>query len=187
MDYLGWPHIKKLGPLDKLKAFDAYQAGILSYDQYCHELAVFLGGLSAQQADTAHRAILHEPYPGYTSIIQTLYQQELVVGCLSNTNQPHWDNFFNGLLSEIEPYVSVRVASHEVEANKPDLLMFEAFEKEVELQGPEIVFFDDAEVNVKAAQSMGWRAFLIDPFGSPADQARNQLEGLGLIGPEEPI
>ena len=104
--------------------------------------------------------------------------------CLSNTNEHHW-----GLLSDRKhpaffPLAELdhQFASHLIRARKPDEAIYEHLEKEAGVSGPEILFFDDVEENVRAARKRGWDAEWIDPeLNNPMRQIREALRARQII------
>ena len=59
-----------------------------------------------------------------------------------------------------EQLVDVIVYSHEVGLAKPDLAIYRLMEERLEVSPPEIVFIDDHEPNVRAAEERGWHGVL---------------------------
>src|SRR4051812_45154071 len=69
--------------------FNQYQAGDLGEGGYLAALGKYLRA----DVDTAAREqneILAEPYPLVDQIVLDLKQAGVLTGCLSNTNEPHW-------------------------------------------------------------------------------------------------
>jgi putative hydrolase of the HAD superfamily len=86
-------------------------------------------------------------------------RQHYTVASLSNSNAIHWDRF-SALIDEFD----IAISSHLTGKLKPDQ---EAFLEAAELCSavPEkICFFDDSVLNVEAAASVGFHAFLVDGF-----------------------
>jgi putative hydrolase of the HAD superfamily len=86
-------------------------------------------------------------------------RQHYTVACLSNSNAIHWDRF-SALIDEFD----IAISSHLTGKLKPDQ---EAFLEAAELCSavPEkICFFDDSVLNVEAAASVDFHAFLVDGF-----------------------
>jgi HAD superfamily hydrolase (TIGR01509 family) len=156
--------------------FIDFQAGRRSEDAYLMGLGELLG-CSVADALAVHNHILVEPYPGTLELLEALEADGVMCGCLSNTNAPHWREMREGDRFPNVARLSVAVASHEHEMEKPNADIFERFR---ELAGwphlDEIVFFDDTRANVDAARRLGWRAWLIDPNGDPAQQMRSALQ-----------
>ena len=69
------------------------------------------------------------------------------------------------------------IASHQINLAKPDKACFEYAIAALDCPAEDIWFFDDTELNIKAAQKCGMQARLIDP----ADGVLPTLRELGLI------
>ncbi|MCH7904589.1 MAG: HAD-IA family hydrolase [Armatimonadetes bacterium] len=174
-----------LGLLNESTALVAYQAGKFDTSEYLVELARFLGCRTADQAKLVHNAILVEPYPGTAELTQDIASAGLQTGCLSNTNDLHWQEIFGSGRFPFADLLTVNVASHHVGVNKPDPAMFEAFERKSGFSGSEIVYFDDTKENVEAARVRGWHAHAVDPSVGTTSQVRRTL-GLAIIPGIEP-
>jgi len=77
-----------------------------------------------------------------------------------------------------------RLASHELGCLKPAAAIYRAADQVFAagngLVLPRVVFFDDLEENVAAAEEHGWLARRIDPRGEPTRQIATYLEELGI-------
>ena len=165
-----------LGSLDDSAALVAYQAGEYDTSKYLVELARFLGCRTPDEARLIHNAILVEPYPGTAELTQDIVSAGLRTGCLSNTNDLHWQEIFGSGRFPFADLLTVNVASHHVGVNKPDPAMYEAFERQSGFSGSEIVYFDDAKENVEAARARGWQAHAVDPSQGTTSQIRRILD-----------
>jgi FMN phosphatase YigB (HAD superfamily) len=177
------PNIKPSDPLNAMPQFDPYQAGELTDDQYFAHLAVYLGNVSLAEAKRVHAGILIEPFPGVYDIVVKLNARGIITGCLSNTNAPHWQDLaISGRFPAIVA-MKVKLASHEIDASKPEPAAFEAFEKACGCAPEEILLFDDGLPNCDGAMARGWSSVHVDPMQDPAAQMRAWLSGRGLLGP----
>lgn len=148
-------------PLIEAPLFIEYQAGEVDEATYLRSLAAYLGLEDVGDALTAHDSILLREVAGVPDVVARLNEAGFVTGCLSNTNALHWAELnrperFPGIAA-----LGVRLASHEIGANKPDTAAFRAFEAAAGASGPEVAFYDDHPGNVEAARRLGWRAELV--------------------------
>ncbi|MDI9638586.1 HAD-IA family hydrolase [Kamptonema cortianum] len=155
-----------------------YQAGVLSEDDY---LACVAGDLNldVEGARRAHGLILREEYDGARELVQSCLKSGREVYCLSNTNELHYREFFNGRFPVCEAFTEL-LASHRIRHSKPDEAAFRIVEDRSGHAGEEIVFFDDSMVNVEAARRIGWVAECVDPR-DPIDPMRQHLKRLGVL------
>jgi putative hydrolase of the HAD superfamily len=95
--------------------------------------------------------------------------------CLSNTNEILWppvrDEF--GLGGLLDAYY----LSHELGMLKPDAEVFEFVIRDLDTSPERIAFFDDLELNVKAARQVGMQAFHTRGVG----ELEAELVRLGVI------
>ena len=161
-------------PFPALPAFDAYQVGEMSLDGYLNALGEMLGCDTAQ-ALHVHNSILIGLYDEIDTLLTDLKRRGVTVGCMSNTNAAHWKE-----LRETDRFDAIRkiecaMASHIVGYNKPDPRIFEAFCAEFDVLPDEILYFDDAAINVDTANRLGYVAHRIDPTRETAPQIREIL------------
>jgi FMN phosphatase YigB (HAD superfamily) len=170
------------GPFHHFHALDPYQKGDLELDAYLGHLAEHLCLETGDDALAVHNGILVEEYPGVLSLILRLKRHGIFTACLSNTNAPHFATLTgSGRFPAIEA-LDLQLASHNLALNKPDVAIYEAFERLARAEPGEIVFFDDSSANVAAAIDRGWWAFPIDPDADPAGQMSLALTQIGLLG-----
>ncbi len=91
-------------------------------------------------------------YPGAEDLVRSLHD-EYIVCCLSNTNALHWDSQIGcGVLHTLfqREYLSYRMG-----LAKPDAAIFEAMIDDLKLDAHEVLFLDDNQPNVAAAERLG--------------------------------
>lgn len=164
---------KDFGPLGGFPEFDLYQSGDVSDQEFLRALSDFLE-TTEEAAHRVHLAVLREQYEGVDLLAQELVDRGILCGCLSNTNSLHWEALFGGRYT-FSPFLKVRIGSHIVGSNKPDAVIFEAFEQACACELSQIAYFDDGPANVEAATKRGWKAWLIDPAADTANQMRGHL------------
>jgi HAD superfamily hydrolase (TIGR01509 family) len=100
---------------------------------------------------------IFDPLDGSIQLLQTLSQAGHRLGLLSNTCDCHWQFFrddvrFNYLHSSFEQ----TVLSFETGCMKPDTDIYRIAARQANCDPESILYIDDLEVNVKAAQSYGF-------------------------------
>ncbi|MFG0305345.1 MAG: HAD family hydrolase [Phycisphaerales bacterium JB040] len=157
-----------------------YQRGAMSEADFFEAVSESFRGLyTPEEIAVVHDAWLLGEYEGVADLVGELHTLGRTTGMLSNTNARHWlrrerDFPTAGTLGH-------QHASHLLRAAKPDEEIYEAFERASGYAGPQIVFFDDLEANIRAARARGWEAVLIDHTGDTAGQMRAALVGLGVL------
>ncbi|RIK00189.1 MAG: hypothetical protein DCC46_05370 [Armatimonadetes bacterium] len=167
--------------LTEFEGFDRFQAGEIAENEYLEGLAEFIGGIDSADALEVHNAILATEFRGVLEVVESLHSSQIVTGCLSNTNAPHWH-----LMHHTERFPAIRslqfpIASHEIRQSKPEPRAYRTFEVGVQANPDEILYFEDGPANVEAAIRLGWDAVLIDPEDDPAKQMRLALAHRGAL------
>ena len=139
------------------------------------------GAYSADEVRNIHSAWILGEYEGVGDIIDQLHDAGLQTAALSNTNSDHWAQ-----MNDYPAFLRLgrRFASHELGLLKPDPAIYRAFERRANQRGNEILFFDDTPENITAAQSLGWRAELIDPHSRTDHQIARALQRHGIELPQ---
>lgn len=150
-------------------AVAAFERGAIAPRAFAEQvLAEFRLALPPERFLEEFRGWVKDFYPGARELVARL-RTRYRVGCLSNCNELHWQEAWAG-------HFDYPLASHRIGVVKPDPA---AFLKMGEVSGKEmaeIVFFDDSQVNVEAARTLGVRAFLV---GGPQEiEAICVAEGL---------
>jgi HAD superfamily hydrolase (TIGR01509 family) len=96
-----------------------------------------------------------QPYDGAEALIARL-RVEHQVACLSNSNEVHW--------AQVAAFLECfdrAFSSHLLGEIKPDQGAYERVMSELQVEPGELFFFDDSPLNVRAAEGLGIRAFLV--------------------------
>lgn len=168
-----------LGPINDYEPLNQYQAGELLLEQYLPILATDLG-LSLEEARRAHDHILREPYAGTGELIAALHQRRVATGCLSNTNDTHWEVLTGPRFPNIAS-LEHKHASHLLGVNKPDERIFRAFEEATGFDREAVVFFEDTLANIEGARAAGWDTVAIDPHSETAAQIESALRDRNIL------
>lgn len=107
-----------------------------------------------------------------TEALLTVLSHRYRLGCFSNNNEL-WGIGVREKLGMLDDYF----LSHEIGMRKPDLPAYEYVIQQLDIEPDRILFFDDFEQNVMAAQKVGMNAFLTK--GLP--EVREQLNLLGVL------
>lgn len=164
---------------------EQYQTGRIACGEFFPSIAAATGGLySPEEVRRIHDAWIIADYPGIGALIDRLNAAPgVVTACLSNTNHAHWIGMMGegpGWSSAPVRALKIKGASQKIGASKPGLEIYKRAEGLLGARGGEIVFFDDLQENIDAANSMGWRGVRIDHEGDPAAQALASLRALGV-------
>lgn len=115
-------------------------------------------------------------FPGVQEML-ALLARRCTLACLSNTNSIHWPHIrdtlgLNGLLHRY-------YLSHEIGHLKPTRAAFEHVLADLRCPPSCVVFLDDNQLNVDAAQAVGIRAYRTVGIA----EVQTALQSLALLGP----
>ncbi len=112
--------------------------------------------------------------PGARELLSAL-KGRFRLACLSNSNAAHWQQKAEvlGIFTLFEAALS----SHQLGHHKPDPAIFNKAISLLGVEPKEVVFFDDAAVNVSAAQELGIAAFQVSGVG----ELQSCLKELGFL------
>jgi putative hydrolase of the HAD superfamily len=83
-------------------------------------------------------------------------RQQVVLGCLSNTNSIHWEQLHQQY--DFMDQFAYRFASQEMGVAKPSPAIYQQAAQALDMSPSEILFFDDRAENIAAAADLGWQA-----------------------------
>jgi len=145
---------------------------------------VFAAGIVAEwdlavTAEAFLDAFRHWPrrlFPGVRDMLALLAPQ-CTLACLSNTNSVHWPHIRDtlGLSGLLHRYY----LSHEIGHLKPARAAFEHVLADLGCAPSRVVFLDDNQLNVDAAQAMGIQAYRTVGIA----EVQTALQSLGLLTP----
>ena len=95
-------------------------------------------------------------YPGASELLASL-RERFVVACLSNSNEIHWQRF-----AGFREHFDFSISSHLLGEVKPDPQCFTRALQACNADVAQVAFFDDALVNVTAAEALGIQAFHVN-------------------------
>lgn len=131
-------------------AFRSFELGESTPDEFARSFVVELG--LACDPDEFLSEFITWPqgfYPGAEQLMAKL-RTRFKLACLSNSNELHWRRF-NGFRDHFD----VAMSSHELGLIKPDAECFQHAVTACGVNPNQVLFFDDALVNVKAARKCG--------------------------------
>ena len=153
----------------------AFEIGRLSPEEFAETfLEEFSLGLGPDELLRELLGFVGRPFDGAVELLDELRPRYLVA-CLSNTNRLHWPPLSREM--GLDRRLHRAFPSYETGLLKPDPEAFEHVCHELDLTPGEILFFDDAHLNIEAARAMGFAA---DRVLGPAD-CRRELERRGLL------
>lgn len=113
-------------------------------------------------------------YAGAPELLSSLRQQH-TLAVLTNTNELHWPRIVDEFM--LLDHVSSVFASHILKLAKPDPLIYQAVLEMLKVEPSEVIFFDDNQANIKAAQELGIESYLVDGI----KELQQKVIELGLL------
>jgi len=158
------------------------EVGACDLAGFCADAAPHLN-LPPEDIEKIWNAYTRGPFPGAPELLDDLRAAGIPTACLSNTNARHWELLTdpNDPQSQVLSRLDHRFASHLIPARKPDAPAYAHVEESTGHPPESILFFDDLEENITAAESRGWRSFLIPRCENPIPLIRKILVDRGIL------
>jgi len=159
---------------------NAYEKGLLTSNQFYEQLLISYNSQQTMDMETFKSYWLDVLFPCAESVafLQRACQ-DFPVWLLSNTNDFHYD-----LLMQDFPFmkwVTGGTYSFMVGSMKPEPLIYEIAIKESGFRPEEILFIDDLEVNIQAAQDQGIHVIHYIDFSNFARELGQRFPELGYL------
>ena len=147
-----------------------FETGRISAEDFA-DRAVEEFGLSVDAAEflSIFPGWCQDFHPGVPALLDRL-RRDFRLCCLSNSNEVHWKPAWAEVFDEA-------FFSHLMGFAKPDLRAFNHVTESLGVPPDQIAFFDDATVNIRTAEDLGFRAYHTEGF----DDLRAKLSQAGLV------
>jgi putative hydrolase of the HAD superfamily len=158
------------------------ETGRLPRDAFLRAVSAIVG-LEMAHVGAMMDAFLLTPFPGASALVAELCDRGFQTACLTNTNAEHWQFMNDPSHPSALPLhrMTHRFASHLLGLRKPDDAIYEQVERQTNLSGDQILFFDDIAENVDAAARRGWRVHRVERCGDTVPQLRRHLVENGVL------
>lgn len=159
--------------LEKKKALEMGKTDAEFWDSFAKEKGIALSPHWTEELN----AVLKEAIgvnPEMYALVEKLKEKNIPVALLSNID-PRLSKLLRefGLYAPFDPCV----LSCEIGVNKPDPKAYQAVQDKLKVEAKDIVFIDDKQENVQAAQEFGLDAILF----TSVDQLRTELKKRDLL------
>jgi len=137
-----------------------YESGRYSTDEYFLSLRSFLKErFDIPELKKAFLSVLTDPIPGMEDLVRRATGR-LSSALVSNTNEFH----FTTILPRVPAlkYLPKRYLSYEIGAIKPSPEFYECIKRKEDIEADEMLFIDDVEENIVAAEHAGMVGYLFD-------------------------
>ena len=151
------------------------ERGYIDFESFYHEFVKEWNvTLNYQELHSVFESWVKRAIPGAIALLDEL-SDKYTLACLTNTNSVQWPVVQKTINSD--KYFKHQFVSYEMGMVKPDSEIYEHVANELGCSKENIIFFDDSEMNVKAAIEVGIQPFLVK---SP-EAASDELRKMGLI------
>ena len=145
--------------------FDRFEKGEIAPESFRKEIKHYLSSsISDQELDAAwNKMLLDIPKQRIDWVLKLKEKYQCVL--LSNTNKVHYD-YYRGNLESVHGYKKFSdlfhktYFSHEIGMRKPDANIYNYVLEDLKLKPSEVLFIDDTQKNIDAAQKLGWNCIL---------------------------
>lgn len=144
-----------------------YQTGLVSSEDLLTRTLPFCpDGTTSDDIVSIWNACLGDIPTARLDLILSLRKQGYRTHLLSNSNDLHWrtivQRYFSREGYRLSDLFDNLFLSHEMHLAKPDPAIYRSVSDALAVPADQIIFIDDASVNVQAALSEGWNAFWLD-------------------------
>lgn len=152
----------------------AFEKGETSADEFA------AGMVSEFHLPVDETQFLHEfitwPRGWFHGVVQLLENigQKYKIASLSNTNSFHWGRVTTEF--RIEELIQFNFPSHLTGLLKPDREAFENVINTLSIPPDRILFFDDNQINIDAAITVGFHAYRVSSFEALSSKIHESLE-----------
>jgi len=152
------------------KAPRAFESGLIDENTFASMIVEELSlTISKEEFLDYFTSLPIGPFSGAIDTLQSL-KHRYKTALFSNSNIIHWERKMNEM--ELLPVFDYHFASHLMGKVKPDIEAFDLVVAELAVSPSKILFFDDNEMNVLAAQQVGMNATRVVGF----EQLRHALK-----------
>lgn len=154
-----------LGHADSI--FKDYEVGRISDKEFVKGMVELSGGvLNEQTAVAAWNSILLD-FPKERVDLLAALSRKYRIFLYSNTNAIHYEHFAAEFKAQygrtLNSCFEKAYYSHEIGYRKPEPAGYEYITRDAGLDPKNLLFIDDAEVNVLGARAVGWNAYWLKP------------------------
>ncbi len=166
--YLDWEDMAGIRPGSVSRDFpfddqyEDYERGTISGRSYAEYFCMVNGlALDFEQWKSGWNAIYGTPIEPTMQTAREMREAGVTVVAMSNTNATHTEYLQNNYKDLVDSF-DHRYFSNEIGMRKPEPRVFEFILDQRQCDPSEVVFFDDLEENIYAAQRLGIESVLFD-------------------------
>ena len=155
-----------------------YEKGAISSEQFREQAAALLGIAPSIAIDNAWNQTLLGIKANMDRVLEEL-AADYPLYLLSNTNEIH-HNYFAEECDIIFKSFKRCYFSYQMEMHKPDSSIFLAVAKDLSLEPKDILFADDMQANIDAANQLGFNTYKVDEQSNSMYNLSNYLHSVSI-------
>ena len=155
-----------------------YEKGAISSEQFRDQAAALLGIAPSIAIDNAWNQTLLGIKANMDRVLEEL-AADYPLYLLSNTNEIH-HNFFAKECEVIFKTFTRCYFSYQMNIHKPDLDIFTNISNELSIAPNEILFADDMQANIDAANQLGFNTYKVDEQSNSMYNLSNYLHSVSI-------
>ena len=155
-----------------------YEKGAISSEQFRDQAAALLGIAPSIAIDNAWNQTLLGVKANMDRVLEEL-AADYPLYLLSNTNEIH-HNYFAEECEVIFKTFTKCYFSYQMNIHKPDLDIFTNISNELSIAPNEILFADDMQANIDAANQLGFNTYKVDEQSNSMYNLSNYLHSVSI-------
>ena len=155
-----------------------YEKGAISSEQFREQAAALLGIAPSIAIDNAWNQTLLGIKANMDRVLEEL-AADYPLYLLSNTNEIH-HNYFAEECEVIFKTFTKCYFSYQMNIHKPDLDIFTNISNELSIAPNEILFADDMQANIDAANQLGFNTYKVDEQSNSMYNLSNYLHSVSI-------
>lgn len=157
------------------KAGAKFESGLIHTGQFLEELeSVFEKEFGVKELQTAVASVLTDPVEGMESVVREAARTALV-GLVSNTNEFHYAYCLSAIPAL--KLLPKHYLSYKLGVMKPDALFYRKVIEDQNLDPSEMLFIDDVEENIRAAEKAGMKGIVFENAGKLEEELKRLVVG----------
>jgi putative hydrolase of the HAD superfamily len=152
-----------------------FESGRSTFDKFAIQITKeWEFTITADEFKAQFLSWVNGPLEGSLELLKSV-KEKVQIGCLSNTNEPHWTNTISKW--DFIELFDFPLLSFQIGMLKPDPEVFAHLAQVTNRNPQQIIFLDDNQMNVDAALEFGLRAFQVNAI----EGCQRVLKEIGIL------
>ncbi|WP_201733671.1 HAD family phosphatase [Acidithrix sp. C25] len=152
-----------------------FESGRSTFDKFAIQITKeWEFTITADEFKSQFLSWVNGPLEGSLELLKSV-KEKVQIGCLSNTNEPHWTNTISKW--DFIELFDFPLLSFQIGLLKPDPEVFAHLTRVTNRNPQQIIFLDDNQMNVDAALEFGLRAYQVNAI----EGCQRVLKEIGIL------